>query len=138
MFCRFRNVARYDADHTGLYLYTDPATGQKRLAKFTGRYGTQVHAAWAPFDLAPTLFDVEELECHIILVTMELLPETWQVLSDVSDSELIMMSSKPYVLQALAQAQNVLVKGLSLELTVTCGSQTWQYIYKANNGMSNS
>lgn len=105
--CRFQNVNRYNAEHAGLYSYTDPATGQKRLAKFTGRYGTQVHAAWASFGLAPALFDVEELDCNISLVTMELLPETWRVLSDLSDAELL--NSKPYVLQGLAQAQKVMV-----------------------------
>jgi len=88
-----------------LYAYTDPGSGQKRLAKFTGQYGTAIHAAWASAQLAPTLFDVTELECHSLLITMELLPATWRVLSDLSDPELL--ESKPYVLQALQQAQNV-------------------------------
>ena len=36
---------------------------------------------------------------------MELLPQTWRNLSDVSDSELL--EAKAYVLQALQRAQNV-------------------------------
>ena len=36
---------------------------------------------------------------------MELLPQAWRVLSDVSDSELL--EAKSYVLQALRRAQNV-------------------------------
>ena len=102
--CRFQNVFRYHADHA-LYSYTDPGSGQKRLAKFTGRYGTAVHAAWASAGLAPTLFEVAEVEWHSLLVTMELLPESWRVLSDLSDPELL--ESRPYVLQALQQAHCV-------------------------------
>ena len=33
--------------------------------------------------LAPTLFDVTEVDWHSLLVTMELLPESWRVLSDL-------------------------------------------------------
>ena len=68
---------------------TDPGSGQKRLAKFTGRYGTAVHAAWASAGLAPTLFDVTKLDCHMLLINMELLPESWRVLSDLSQPELL-------------------------------------------------
>ena len=88
-----------------MYSYTDPGSGQKRLAKFTGRYGTAVHAAWATAGLAPTLFDVTELDCHALLVTMELLPESWRVLSDLSEPELL--ASRPYVVQAMQQARCV-------------------------------
>ena len=104
--CRFQNVSCFDADHA-LYSYRDPGSGQKRLAKFTGRYGTAVHAAWASAGLAPALFDVTELQPHSLLVTMELLPACWRVLSDLSDPELL--ESKPYVLQALHQAQSVAI-----------------------------
>ena len=38
---------------------------------------------------------------------MELLPECWRVLSNLSDPELL--ESKPYVLQALHQAQSVAI-----------------------------
>ncbi len=103
--CRFTNVSRFDAEHPGLYTYTDPESGQTRLAKFAGRYGTDVHAAWASAGLAPTLFDVMEIGYHTFLITTELLPATWRVLSNLSDSELL--DSKPYVLQALQQAQSV-------------------------------
>ena len=99
--CRFQNVSCYDADHA-LYSYRDPGSGQKRLAKFTGRYGTAVHAAWASAGLAPALFDVTELQPHSLLVTMELLPESWRMLSDLSDPELLEL--RPYVLQALQLA----------------------------------
>ena len=104
--CRFQNVCCYDANHA-LYSYRDPGLGQKRLAKFTGRYGTAVHAAWASAGLAPALFDVTELQPHSLLVTMELLPECWRVLSDLLDLQLL--ESKPYVLQALHQAQSVAI-----------------------------
>ena len=103
--CRFVNVRRHQAEHAGLYLYADPITGQKRLAKFSGRYGTEVHAAWASAGLAPALFDVIDLKYNSFLITMELLPEAWRVLSDVPDSELL--EAKPHVLQALLNAQPV-------------------------------
>ncbi len=103
--CRFTNVCRFNAEHPGLYTYTDPESGQTRLAKFAGRYGTDVHAAWASAGLAPTFFDVVEVDYHTFLITMELLPETWRVLSDLSDLEVL--ESKPYILQALQQAQSV-------------------------------
>ena len=79
-------VSECQRDHANhaLYAYTDPGSGQKRLAKFTGRYGTAVHAAWASAGLAPTLFDVTELDCHMLFINMELLPESWRVLSDLS------------------------------------------------------
>ena len=86
---RFENVSRHQAEHAGLYSYADPATGQKRLAKFSGRYGTEVHAAWASVGLAPALLDVADLDFNTFLITMELLPEAWRVLSDLSDSELL-------------------------------------------------
>jgi len=86
---RFENVSRHQAEHAGLYSYADPATGQKRLAKFSGRYGTEVHAAWALVGLAPALLDVVDLDFNTFLVTMEFLPEAWRVLSDLSDSELL-------------------------------------------------
>lgn len=103
--CRFENVSRHQAEHAGLYSYADPATGQRRLAKFSGRYGNNVHAVWASVGLAPALFDVVDLDFNTLLITMELLPQAWRVLSDVSDSELL--EAKPYVLQALRRAQNV-------------------------------
>ena len=103
--CRFENVSRHQAEHAGLYSYADPTTGQRRLAKLTGRYGTNIHAAWASVGLAPALFDVVDLDFNTLLITMELLPKAWRVLSDISDSELL--EAKPYVLQALRRAQNV-------------------------------
>jgi hypothetical protein len=106
--CRFTNVSRLNAEHAGLYSYTDPESGQTRLAKFAGRYGTDVHAAWASAGLAPTLFDVVQVDYHSFLITMELLPEMWRVLSNLSDSELL--ESKSYVLQALQQAQSVEIR----------------------------
>lgn len=102
---RFENVSSHQAEHAGLYSYADPATGQKRLAKYSGRYGTEVHAAWALVGLAPALLDVVDLDFNTFLITMELLPEAWRVLSDLSDSELL--EAKPHVLQALLRAQNV-------------------------------
>ncbi len=106
--CRFMNTSRLNAEHPGLYSYIDPESGQTRLAKFAGRYGTDVHAAWASAGLAPALFDVVEIDYHSFLITMELLPKTWRVLSDLSDSELL--ESKPYVSQALQQAQTVEIR----------------------------
>lgn len=97
--CRFENVSHYQAEHAGLYSYEDPATGQERLAKFSGRCGTEVHAAWASIGLAPALFDVVDLDFNMFLITMELLPKAWRALSDLSDSELL--EAKPHVLQAL-------------------------------------
>ncbi len=106
--CRFLNVSRHQAEHAGLYSYTDSVTGQKRLAKFSVRYGTEVHAAWASVGLAPALFDVIDLNFNTFLITMERLPEAWRVLSDLSDSEL--MEAKPHVLQALLKAQTVEIR----------------------------
>ena len=93
-------------DHA-LYTYIDRGSGQKHLAiaKFTGQYGTATDATWASAWLAPTLFDVTELDCNILLVTTELLPASWRVLSSLSDPELL--ESKPYVLQGLQEAQQV-------------------------------
>ena len=102
---RFEDVSRHQAEHAGLYSYTDPATGQRRLAKFSGRYGTEVHVAWASVGLAPALFEIVDLDFNTFLITMELLPEAWRVLSDLSDSELL--EAKPRVLQALLRAPNV-------------------------------
>ena len=59
-----------------MFSYTDPESGQQRLAKFAGRYGTDVHAAWASAGLAPTLFGAVEVAYNCFLITMELLPGT--------------------------------------------------------------
>ena len=131
--CRFKDVSRHQADHASLYSYTDPETGQKRLAKFSCRYhnGTNVHAAWASVGLAPALFDVVDLDFNTFLITTELLPTAWRVLSDLPDSELL--EAKPFVLQALLRAQNVrFVRGL-WELMATCDFQMWQCCLKPNN-----
>ncbi|DBA76964.1 TPA: hypothetical protein ACH3X1_009557 [Trebouxia sp. C0004] len=129
---RFQHVCRYHADHA-LYAYTDPESGQKRLAEFTGQYGTAVHAAWASAQLAPTLLDVTELECHSLLLSMELLPGTWRVLSDLSDPELL--EQKPSVLQALHQAKMLKILWALEEFMVICEFQMWQCIWKANTGI---
>ena len=99
------NVSCYQVEHTTLYSYTDPATGQTGLAKSSGRSETEVLAAWASVGLAPAGFDIVDLGCNKLLIEMELLPEAWRVLSDLSDSKLL--EAKAHVLQELQCAQTV-------------------------------
>ena len=115
--CRFDNVSCHHAEHAGLYSYTDATTGQKRLAKFSGRHGTNVHAAWASVGLVPALFDVVDLDFNTLWITM-LLPTAWRVLSGASDSE--PLEAKASLLQALLRAPMFrFVWGL-WELMATC------------------
>ena len=106
--CSFVNVTRHEAQHAGLYSHTDPATGEKRLAKLVGDMGLKIMLFGLAVGLAPALFAVQDLKFNISLITMdppEQLPEAWRVLSDISDSEL--MEAQPHALQALLKAQNV-------------------------------
>ena len=78
MACRLQNIQHHLLIYA-LYLYTDPEPGEDRIAKFTaGQYGSAVPTAWASAGLAPTLCDVEKLDCHSLLKTMELSPDPWQ------------------------------------------------------------
>ena len=106
--CRFANVQPFLQDrHAGLFSYNDTASGEARLAKFTQDYGISVHKAWASIGLAPLSPTVTPLECGIQLVTMEFLSDEWQFLNQCDLN--IVQDTRPYVLAALQQAQQVLL-----------------------------
>lgn len=72
--CRFANVQPFlQGRHAGLFSYTDTASGEARLAKFTEDYGISVHEAWASIGLAPHSPTATSLKCGMQLVTMEIL-----------------------------------------------------------------
>ena len=93
--------------YAGLFSYNDAASGEARLAKFALRYGISVHEAWASVGLAPHSPTATALPCDLQLVTMELLSDKWQFLSDLEPS--VVQDTRPYVLAALQQAQQVLL-----------------------------
>lgn len=66
---------------------------------------------------------------------MELLPEAWRVLSDLSEPELL--ASRPHVVQALQQAQCV---EINMGTTGAHGDMRLPNVavHLANNGMSGS
>ena len=106
--CRFTNVQPFlQGRYAGLFSYSDAASGEARLAKFALHYGISVHEAWASIGLAPHSPTATALQCDLQLVTMELLSDKWQFLNDLEPA--VVQDTRPYVLAALQQAQQVLL-----------------------------
>ena len=89
-----------------MFSYTDAATGEARLAKFTQHYGISVHKAWASIGLAPQSPTVVSLDCNMQLVTMELLSDEWQFLKLAAET---VQDTRTHVMAALQQAQQILL-----------------------------
>ena len=106
--CRFANVQPFlQGRHAGLFSYTDAASGEARLAKFTQHYGISVHEAWASIGVAPRSPTAISLDCDMQLVTMELLSDEWQFLKKLATE--IVQDTRTYVMAALQQAQQILL-----------------------------
>ncbi|KAL0050695.1 hypothetical protein WJX82_005308 [Trebouxia sp. C0006] len=105
---RFTNVQPFlQGSYAGLFSYNDAASGEARLAKFALHYGISVHKAWASIGLAPHSPTATALQCDLQLVTTELLSDKWHFLNDLEPA--VMQDTRPYVLAALRQAQQVLL-----------------------------
>ena len=73
--------------------------------------------------LLSTLFDVAELDCHIVWVAKELCPESWRMLSDLSDSG--SLQCEPMFLTHWHRLKQFWYVRIFLGLNVLCGSQMW-------------
>ncbi|DBA81873.1 TPA: hypothetical protein ACH3X1_007588 [Trebouxia sp. C0004] len=105
---RFTNVQPFlQGRYAGLFSYNDAASGEARPAKLALHYGISVHEAWASIGLAPHSPTAKALQCDLQLVTMELLSDKWQFLNDLEPA--VVQDTRPYVLAALQQAQQVLL-----------------------------
>ena len=106
--CRCTNAQPFlQGRYAGLCSYNDAASGEARLAKFALHYRISVHEAWASIGIAPHSSTATALQCDLQLVTMELLSDKWQFLNDQESA--VVQDTRPYVLAALQQAQQVLL-----------------------------
>ncbi|KAL3139354.1 hypothetical protein ABBQ38_003689 [Trebouxia sp. C0009 RCD-2024] len=94
-----------------LYRCRDSSSDVQMVAKFTTRYGMDVHRAWAAAGLAPRLLHTEVIDSAdpMQLVIMDWLPETYCTLDQLPLDQL--QSAAPAIQQALQSAHGILLNG---------------------------